>query len=81
MNFIEKLRKKPERQRKIILWVVMVVITLSFATWWVYRSYKNLKELRGQEIINNMNLPSFDDLPEVEIPEALKEGIEEQDGE
>ncbi|MDD5050947.1 MAG: hypothetical protein PHS53_04425 [Candidatus Pacebacteria bacterium] len=36
MDWIEKIRNKPERQRRIILWVSSTVLTLIFVlAWWI----------------------------------------------
>ncbi len=36
MDWLEKIRSKPERQRRIILWVSTTVLTVIFIlAWWV----------------------------------------------
>lgn len=81
-DFINKLRNQPESTRKLILWVVVLIIGLGLTIWWINNSYRKIKEFPGEEVINKMNLPltfpegkvrglpAFEkELPKIEMPE------------
>ena len=75
MDFLDKLRKKPEQEKKIILWSILIVVGFAFLSLWVYMSQKSVRELNTGEIIEQMNLPSREEIPKIEEPlgEDLKE--------
>jgi len=54
VKFIDKLRSKPERERKIILYTILVIIGLILGSIWIYASYKNIREFK---------------MPKIEIPQ------------
>lgn len=74
MDFIKKLQKKPEREKKIILWAVLIIVGLLFLLLWVYMSQKNIRQLKTEDILEQMNLPSKENIPEIE--ESLEEEFE-----
>lgn len=70
MSFLDKLRNQPESTRKLILWVVVVIIGFGLTIWWINSSYRKIKEFSKEEVIDKMNLPAFEEeLPEIEMPE------------
>ena len=75
MDFIKKLQNKPEREKKIILWSVLIIIGLLFLLLWIYMSQKSIRELKTEDIIEQINLPSKEDIPKIEESslEDLKE--------
>ncbi len=49
MDWIEKLRTKPERQRRIILWISTTVLTIIFIlAWWVLPNGDKKKPVDSQ---------------------------------
>ena len=87
MDFIKKLQKKPEREKKIILWSVLIAVGLLFLSIWVYMSQKNIRELKTEDIIEQMNLPPKEEIPKIKEPveedlkefEELLEQLEQED--
>ncbi len=75
MDFIKKLQKKPEREKKIILWSVLIAVGLIFLLLWVYISQKSIRELKTEDVLEQMNLPPKEDIPKIREPveEDLKE--------
>jgi len=62
VKFIENLQNKPERERKIILWVVIIIIGLILGTVWILGISNNVKRLRSTDIQENLNLPEMPNL-------------------
>ncbi len=92
MDIVKKLQNQPEYIRKIILWLIVIIIGLSLLVWWVKSFSQKLKEFEKEEFIGGLNLPSLDEqlqkLPEAEVPqdlggelERLEEGIEGEEEE
>ncbi|MEK7503398.1 MAG: hypothetical protein AAB577_00200 [Patescibacteria group bacterium] len=63
MKFLEKIRSLPEKQRKIILWVIVIVLGLIMLTWWVGRIPERIKGLSLPKI----EMPKIE-IPKIEIP-------------
>ena len=60
MNFLDKLRKQPKHIRKLILWIVVVVLGLILVVLWINSSYKKIQELKSQDVIEELNLPNLE---------------------
>ena len=58
MDFIEKLQNKSEREKKIIIWTVLIVIGLILLLLWVYNSKRNIGSLKTEDIIEQIELPA-----------------------
>ena len=69
MDFLNKLRKQPIRVRKTILWSTVIILGLILSFLWIYSSYKNIDNLKKQNILENINLPEIE-IPEIEIFET-----------
>lgn len=61
MDFLKKLQKQPEHIRKIILWAVVIIIGLILVIFWALNVSQNIKKLKGGELINQINLPNFEE--------------------
>lgn len=59
MKFLDKLRAKPKRERKIILWITIIILGLILGSLWIYISYKNIDNLKNHNIFENINLPEI----------------------
>ncbi len=57
MNFLDKLRKQPKHIRKMILWITVIILGLILSVLWINGSYKNIQELKLENIIQELNLP------------------------
>jgi len=51
LDFLNKLRSQPKHIRKIILWVVVIIVGLVLAVLWIHNSYQEIKNLQLKEII------------------------------
>jgi len=66
MNFLERLKKIPEGQKKIIIWIILMVL----ATGLFYWSYQNFKDgfakIKQQSIEEQFNAKDIQEhLPEI----------------
>ena len=60
-EFIKKLQGLPEKQRKIILWTIVVIIGFILFVVWLKITIKRFEEFRAEESIKQLNLPSFNE--------------------
>ena len=56
MSFLKKLREKPERERKKILWISVFLIAILLITIWILQLKFTLKTIK----FDNVPLPAFD---------------------
>lgn len=82
MDFLDKLRKKPEKEKKIIIWSILIAFGLAFLLLWVYTSQRSIRSLNTEQIIDQMNLPPREELPQIQEPseedlKALEELFEQ----
>lgn len=72
MSFFKKLQNLPESKRKIILWVIVIIISLILFIFWVKNVQKTLKNFPKEELKEKLQFPSFQEqskeMPEIEIP-------------
>ena len=59
-EFIKKLQGLPEKQRKIILWTIVVLVGLLLTFIWFKITIKRFEKIKGEEVIKGFNLPSFE---------------------
>ncbi|MBU3942638.1 hypothetical protein KKA24_01495 [Patescibacteria group bacterium] len=59
MKFIEALRNRPIIERKIILWITVIVIGLLLGTVWVLGTSNNIKKIKSTDIQEDLNLPKL----------------------
>ena len=52
MKFLEKIRSLPEKQRKIILWVIVIVLAVIMLTWWIGRLPERFERLELPNLNN-----------------------------
>ena len=64
MDFINKLQNQPEHIRKVILWIIVIIVALILASWWIYNSYWKLKNFPKEEFIKELKLPKFEEIKE-----------------
>jgi len=80
--FFKKIQNLPERKRKIIFWLLMVIISLSLVFFYIKNVQKKLKSLKIEE--SKKQIPKLE-MPKIEIPkigergelEKLKEQLEQ----
>ncbi len=95
MKFLEKLQSLPEKKRKIILMIVVILVGVLLSVFYVKNIKEVLKNLSGEEIKKQLKVPEFQErlkeLPKVEMPkfetpeiskeewEKMKEGLSEEE--
>lgn len=62
MDFLKKLQNQPRHIRKLILWLIVVIVALTLAAWWIHSSYWKIRKFPEEKIIEELSLP------EIEIP-------------
>jgi len=60
MRLLEKIRSLPERTRKIILWVVLIILALIMLNWWFGRFSKKMDNLQAGQFIEQLKPPKFE---------------------
>lgn len=68
MDFLDKLRNKSEHEKKIIIWAALIIIGLIFLLLWVYNSKKAIGGLKAEDIMEQVNFPSKEEIPQMEEP-------------
>lgn len=65
----------------MILWIVIIILGLGLAIWWIHSSYQKLKEFEKEKFIEEIGLPSLEkeleNLPEIKMPEIDEETLKE----
>lgn len=78
-----KLRNQPENVRKIIFWVVLIVISLGLGTWWVNSAYRKIKEFKKEEFFENLDFSplkeKIQEIPKLEIPTFDEKELKEME--
>lgn len=72
MSILKKIQKLPEKKRKIILWIIVVVIGVGMLIWLIGGFGERLKVLQTEELKKELRLPELKqklDIPEFKIPE------------
>ena len=81
MNVLKKLRQQSEFKRKMILWIVVIIVGLGLVTLWIWNSHRKIKEFSKEEFIQELNLssliPEVEKLPEIDSLELKKMGEEQ----
>ena len=72
MKFLEKTRSLPERERKIIFWLILIPLsTLLFFLYGKYVQFK-LKAIKTEKISEEFRIPKIKEelekIPKIEIP-------------
>lgn len=63
MKFIDELRKKSLRTRKMILWTIIIILGLILGLIWLYISYNSVQNLQSTNFIESLNMPNFNQEP------------------
>ena len=59
MRFLEKIRSLPEKKRKIILWVVLIVLASILLFFWTSSIPRRLNDFQAGRFIEQLNLPKI----------------------
>ncbi len=74
MKFLKKVQNLPLKQRKIVLWIIVVILGLALCILWFKITKERIKGFGKEDIMKEFNLSGFDK-ESLEIPEL---GNEEQ---
>jgi len=78
VDLLNNLRKKSEKDRKRILWSIIIVIGLILSVIWIYNSSKAINKLKTENLMQGLDIASLEeDIPELEIPDLTEEELEE----
>ena len=81
MNFLQKLQNLPEFKRKIIFWVIIVIVGLGLLFWWAQTTQMRLKSFKLEKLKEELRLPNFEEelkeLQKSETPEISEEELKE----
>jgi len=85
MEFLKKVQNLPLKQRKIILWIIVVILGLALCVLWLKITKERIKSFGKGDIMKEFNLPDFNkeslEIPEFgneEEPKNLEELIKEE---
>lgn len=79
MRFLEKLRRLPEFQRKLILWTIVIVLALVLFILWVRNVREKLRNFPREELREQVQFPALPNVetPEFEIPKLSEEELKQ----
>jgi Na+/melibiose symporter-like transporter len=81
VSILGKFQNLPESKRKIIFWVIIVVVGLGLLFWWVKITQMRLKSFKTEKIREELRLPKFEEelkgLQKFETPEISEEELKE----
>ena len=81
VSFLKKIQDQPKHTRKIIFWVIVIVIGTIFLFTFIYSLKTRIEKIRPREIFQQYKPPTFEEdlksIPKMEIPEFPKLSEEE----
>lgn len=62
MKLLEKIRNLPERKKKWIIWMIVLLVAVGLGWWWVRDAAFRLNRLNSQQVeqqlhLNKLKLP------------------------
>lgn len=77
-GILKKLQNQPESTRKIIFWIIIILISGSLLILWVRSFRARMQGLQKEDLMQEFNVPSLqENLPPAQLPELPKEELEE----
>jgi len=81
MKFVERLQNLPEEKRKIIFWLIVIIIGLGLLFWWGRITKIRIKSFEPEKFGEELRLPQFEEeleeLQKLETPEISEEELKE----
>lgn len=79
MEFLEKIRRLPEGQRKLILWAAVIILALILFILWVRNVREKLRGFGQEGFREQFQPPEFPkiEMPKIELPEISKEELKQ----
>ena len=79
MEFIKKIQNLPEEKRKVIFWLVVIIIGISLFLGWVKSLEMKIKSFRTEKIKEELKIPQLEEglkgLQKLEMPETSQEEL------
>jgi len=79
MEFFKKIQNLPEGKRKVIFWLVVIIIGISLFLGWVKSLEMKIKSFRTEKIKEELKMPQLEEelkeLQKPEIPETSQEEL------
>jgi hypothetical protein len=80
VKLINKLREKSEKEKRVILWSILIFVGLVLSIIWVYNSSKAINELRNNDIMQSLDISDLEQsLPSLEISDSFEEELSEEE--
>jgi len=74
-DYLKKIQNLPLTKRKIIFWILIIVLGLIIIAFWVMGLKQTIKNFSGEKALNEMNFPNLKE--ELDILPDLKDPTEE----
>jgi hypothetical protein len=68
VEFLDNLRKKTDHEKKVIIWTVLIIIGAVFLFLWAYTSQRSIRGLQTDDVIEKINIPTKEDIPQSSQP-------------
>lgn len=81
MKILNKIQALPDRGKKIILWITLIIIGIFLIIFYIQNMKNKVKNLKEEDIEEGLQISEikerFKNLPKFEIPEEIKSIFEE----
>ena len=78
-SYLDYVRGLPEKKRKVIFWLAVIIIGISLFLGWVKSLEMKIKSFRTEKIKEELQLPKLEEelksLPKFEVPEISEEEL------
>jgi len=68
MTFLKKLQEQPKTVRKIIFWVIVIILAITFLFTWLGSTKTRIETAKQEKIFDQFKPPNFESVPKVEVP-------------
>lgn len=79
MNFLNKIQNLPEKKRRTIFWLIVIIVGIFVFVWWAKNLEIRIKSFKSEKIKEEFRLPKLEEelksLPKFEIPEISDEEL------
>lgn len=83
MSFFKKIQNLPEEKRKIILWSIVIIFSLTLFSFWFQILKQRLNQIEKERIKEQLKIPQLEDklkeIPKIEMPEPKLPEISEEE--
>ncbi len=74
MNFLRKIQQLPEKQRTIIFWLVLILVSAALIFFWAKTAEERTRGLEGKSLFDGLDMPEWE-MPDVNVPEINEENL------